>query len=193
MAVGRTRRGLGRLGAYERFEPTVRAIASRVFGVDASLLHANASIAHDVAVDVTTLTRLAIELERALDVRLPDAVIDRIDTYGDLVEAVVQAWLGRDAGPGPEPFMLRAMVVPRVGARRGIVARCMPSTRYALETIADDARRAGAAACLKITVPADASPAAVRWVERALAALLPPSAALRIGCDDGAGRGRAVA
>ncbi len=193
MPVGKTRRGLGRLGAYERFEPTVRAVASRVFRVDASLLHPNASIAHDLAIDVATLTRVAVELERALDVRLPDALVDRVDTYGDLVEAFVQAWLRRDLGPGPEPFMLRTLVVPRIGARRGIVARCMPSSPYALEILADDARRAGAAACLKVTVPADAPLSAVQGLERAFADVLPPSVGLRIECDDGDGRGRAVA
>ena len=69
----------------------------------------------------------------------------------------------RDAHPLPS--VVRTRVTAREGGRSGTLERVTWLTPYTAETIAQDARRAGAGARLEVTVPKETSAARLAAVE----------------------------
>jgi len=169
-ALQQDRMGQGPLGLRELLEPQLRRIVAERLGVSERWLRPGVSLGHDLAADVLDLTELVVEVECRFGVSVPEQVMDRIRTYGDLVAAVVGARLGA-AVPAVPPVFVRATVLPAHADCRGVVTRSAWLSPYTVETLVADARRAGPGTKLAITVPASAPLAAVERVERCFAHL----------------------
>ena len=71
----------------ESLEPQVRSLVSRQLGVGIELIVFDVSLRDDLAVDSLDLIELALALETAFAITMPDRLLDKVRTYGDLVEA----------------------------------------------------------------------------------------------------------
>jgi len=113
------------------------------------------SLGEDLAADSLDLVELALALEGEFGIAIPERILERVRSYGDLVQATV-AVVREVARRAATPVLLRARVVPRDGIR-GALERAGWLTPYTAETIAEDALRAGRGARLEVTVAADTS------------------------------------
>jgi len=110
---------------------------------------------------------------------VPDRVVERLRTYGDLVRAAVAAApergaaLARPAAPVP--------VCSRLVSSHGELRRAELLTPYVAETIAGNALHAGGGARLEITVAEDASDAELAHVGAEFAWLAERGLAVTIG------------
>jgi len=187
--TGRRRSGGGRrgpLGLREGYEPEIRRLTAMQLGIPAAWLRPGVSFSQDLGATVTDVAELAVGLERELGVYLPERALDGVRTYGDFVDAVIAAH-GDDAEP-PPAVLLRATLVPARRDRHGIVARVVQSSPYELETLVDDARRAGPGACLVLTMPVGTPVETLEDVERRLARLASREVAVRVCQDEPRGR-----
>jgi acyl carrier protein len=174
MGLGPARRRdpkrLGLLGLRELLEPALRRLTAVRLGVPADSLRPDVSFQHDLAVDALALARLVVEIERELGLVIPEHVLDRVRTFGDLVDAVVDRHLGREPAP-EDPVFVRATIESPRRPGRGVVEQSAWLTPYAAETIAAEARRHGSGTRLVLRVPAAAPLAVVERVERRFAPL----------------------
>jgi hypothetical protein len=113
----------------------------------------------DLAADSLDILEIALGAEEALGIVIPDAVLDRLRTYGDLVAVASGLIRRRDRGPADEqpPHVVARVWRPR--ETEGRIERDVWLTPYCAETIAEDALGAGPGARLELIVPADASDA----------------------------------
>lgn len=181
---------IGPLGLRELLEPELRALVADRLGVEREWLTPDASLAHDLAVDSARLAEVVVEVERRFGVIIDEPVMDRLQSYGDLVDAVIEARRDLPQPPGPAVFVRTAVRPRRDG--RAIVARSAWLSPYTVETIGADARRAGPGATLAITVSAGAPFATIAHVERAFAFLAHLGVAVEVKHEQ-IGRRRAVA
>jgi acyl carrier protein len=163
-------RRLGPLGLRELLEPKIRRVVAELARTPAEWLHADVSFAGDLAFDRADLTELVIAVERATGVSLTEAAIDRIGTYDDLVDAVVDARAGGRRPVLPSVF-LRATIVPGRRDRRGVVAHSGWLSPYVKDTIFAEAVRGGRGTRLDVTVPGSAPLATVERIEACFAPL----------------------
>ena len=146
-------------------EPRLRMLVAEALGVNPEQLTAEVSLTDDLAADSLDLLELALLVEAEFGVSLPRRRLERMRSYGDLIEAVAAALGGRRRPPlpRPKPAFVRTRVVP-AAASRGAFERAGELTPYAVENIAEDVVRAGRGARLEVTVPAstdDAGAAAI--------------------------------
>jgi acyl carrier protein len=168
----------GQLGLRELLEPELRALVAEQLGVPATWLRPEVSLEQDLAADSLDCTELIVAAEQRFHISIPEAVVDRLRTYGDLVDAVIEARLIRDGGLAPIVF-LRATIQPPAPSGRATVTRSAWLSPYAVETITADARRAGRGARLDVAVPASAPFAAVERVRECFE----PLASLGVAVD----------
>src|SRR5262249_29841160 len=118
----------------------LRELVAETLGIDVEELSPDVSLVDDLAADSLDFAELVIRVEAELGIRIPDAVVDRVRTYGDFVRAAASAPRTPTApAVEPKPVLLRARLV----SPHGEILRAEAFTPYAAETIADDARGAG--------------------------------------------------
>ena len=138
-------------------ELRVRRVVADTLGVGLEELEREVSLRDDLAADSLDLVELALALEAKFGITVPDRVLDLVRSYGDLVEATVDLIRGRRAAESrsaEQPARFMARVVPSEGRSGGILERGGWLTPYSVETIAEDALRAGRGARLEVTVAA---------------------------------------
>jgi acyl carrier protein len=157
-------------------EARVRRVVADTLGVGDHELTPEVSLADDLAADSLDLVEMAIELEGELGIMLPDRILDHVRTFGELVTATLS--LTRRTRDDEDRARRRPMLV-----RTGVVAprgkgtqprgpvRTEWLTPYDIETIAEDAKRAGRGARLDVVVPFEAGTSAEREVEERFARL----------------------
>ena len=152
----------------ERLEPRLRPIVADLLGVDSETLSPQVSLTDDLAADSLDLIEVALAIESHLGIEIPERAIEKIRTYGDLVQA---ALAHADAGEvkAPEettPVPLVASRVVRAGGDPALplVERAGKLTPYVVQNITDDALWAGRGASLEVTVQASANEACVALV-----------------------------
>jgi len=158
--------------AHPGIEPELRQLVAEVLGVDPAELAPEASLTDDLAADSLDLVELAVVLESTLDISLSARRMDEVRNYRDLVEVVVTSARGRRTRelvltPGLD---VRSRLVPP-GASQATLDRAEALTVYAIETIHDDALRAGPGTHLEVTLPLEAAAADVVGVRDRLARL----------------------
>ena len=132
------------MGAEHGFvEPRVRRLVAENLGVDVE----------ELSLDVL---EVGLTLEADLGLSIPERALSRVRTYGDLVETVLTLVRARRELPGGEPLLVAARVVP---TRGGVIERAGWLTPYVVQSIGEDARRAGQGARLELGVGAATSDA----------------------------------
>ena len=146
-------------------EARVRRVVADTLGVGDDELTPEVSLADDLAADSLDLVEMAIELEGELGIMLPDRILDGVRTFGELLGATLS--LTRRSRDDEDrarnrPMLVRAGVVTPDGktSQRSGPVRTEWLTPYDIETIAEDAMRAGRGARLDVVVPIEASAAA---------------------------------
>jgi acyl carrier protein len=69
-------------------EPEVRRVVAEVLGVTLTELAPAVSLVDDLAADSLDLVEIGLGLEATIGVSIPDPVLERIRTYGDLLAAL---------------------------------------------------------------------------------------------------------
>src|SRR5437773_3435350 len=82
-------------------EPRVRCLVADTLGVGIDELAPDVSLTDELAADSLDLAELAARLEAELGLVVPDRVVERLRTYGDLVRAAVAAAPERGAALAP--------------------------------------------------------------------------------------------
>lgn len=174
--IARLRRALEHLargGAEPRgaIEPGIRRVVAKSLGVGPDELTPEVSLTDELAADSLDLIELGIALEAEFGITLPEAVLDQVRTYRDLVgsvDALARERQERErAGDGIE--FVRVCVVPGPGRGDGELHRACWLTPYTAEIIAEDTLRGGDGARLEMSVPANLSDAALARVQEQLA------------------------
>ena len=130
----------------------LRHLVAETVGVSADELAAPVSLVDDLAVDSLDLLELAIEIEEALEVSLPDRMLMAVRTYGDLAALVVPR-VPCPATTAEEPVLVRARIT-RAGSPPGrTTVRVLALTPYAIEIITEDAQRTGRGTRLELSIP----------------------------------------
>jgi acyl carrier protein len=138
-------------------ELRVRRVVADALGVGLEELVREVSLRDDLAADSLDLVELVLALEAKFGITVPDRVLDLVRSYGDLVETTVDLIRARRAAEprsAEQPAHFVARVVPSEGRSGGILERGGWLTPYIVETIAEDALRAGRGARLEVTVAA---------------------------------------
>src|SRR5216117_3659969 len=113
-------------------EPSCRRLVADHLGVGVEQLVAGVSLRDDLAADSLDLVELAMALEAEFGIVVPEHILDRVRTYGDLVRARRAAEV-RAAKP---PLGTWARVVlPPAGEPGGNLERAGWLTPYTAETI----------------------------------------------------------
>ena len=152
----------------EFLEPRLRPIVADLLGVDAEALAPHVSLTDDLAADSLDLVEVALAIESHLGIEIPERTIEKIRTYGDLVQAAV-AQAERQDVRMPEETTPAPLVSSRVVRAGGdpalpLVERAGKLTPYVVQNITDDALWAGRGASLEVTVQATANEASVALV-----------------------------
>ena len=153
-----------RASAAELVEPHVRCLVADHLGVGPEDLAPEVSLSDDLAADSLDLVELALVLEGEFGITVPEAVLEEVRTYGELVGAVEVLVRRREADgahPNGDLTPVRVRVVPAPGRMTGDLERTDWLTPYTAETIAEDALRNGPGARLEVSVPPDLSDAAL--------------------------------
>lgn len=148
-------------------EPRVRRVAADHLGVDESDLRDELSLVDDLAADSLDLAELGLALEEELELAIPDPLLADVRTYGDLVQAILvvaQETLERTLDAGAAPAEIIARVVRPEAAPGAAIERAGALTPYLVQTLSEDAGRAGPGSRLEVTVlaPDDATLGRVR-------------------------------
>ena len=135
----------------------MRRVVADSLGVALEELVREVSLRDDLATDSLDLVELALALEAKFGISVPERIVDWVRSYKDLVETTVDLIRARRAAESrsaEQPARFVARVVPSEGRSGGILERGGWLTPYTVETIADDALRAGRGARLEVTVAA---------------------------------------
>ncbi|MCW5890746.1 MAG: acyl carrier protein [bacterium] len=126
----------------EQIAETIRRVLADELGVRPAALAPEVSLHDDLAADSLDLAGVGIALEAALGIDVPLALLDRVRTCGELVEALVTVAAGPTEVPESVSAPLARVTIstPHGG---GAITRTLRLTPYALETILADARRLG--------------------------------------------------
>lgn len=160
----------GSATVLEHIEPRIRGLTVAALGIDPEDLGPDVSLTDDLAADSLDLLELALVLEGEFQIVMPEAAIDEVRTYRDLVRVVgtsVAAAHERTRHVLETPPIVRTRVVSRVA--RGSTERATELTPYAAEEIAADALSAGPGAALDIVVRSANDEGAVAGVDRVFA------------------------
>jgi len=153
----------------DRFvEFQVRKAIAEHLGVDPEEIGPEVSLRDDLAADSLDLVEMLSALEDRLGVLVPDRVVERARTCGDLVDALV-GLLKRQSGEaeGGSEHALWAWAALRQGgaSKPGGVVCADRLTPYTSEVIAEAALHAGKDAELELTLPSDATDAEMAEAE----------------------------
>ena len=155
--------------ALPTIEARVLALIADLLGVDVDQLSREVSLVEDLAADSLDLAEIAVAIESALDVTLPQRFLARVRTCGELIDgAVALARTGRepDAKGAEDEVPVRARVTPAGVPTPWTVERVLLLTPYAVETLTADALGAGVGARLELTVGAEPSEETLARVRR---------------------------
>jgi len=157
-------------GGATAVEARVRRVVAETLGVGDDDLTQDVSLADDLAADSLDLVEMAIELEHELGIMLPDRVLGGVRTFGELLTTALSLTRRShedEVKARRRPMLVRTGVVPlrRKGAKRPGLVRTEWLTPYDMETIAEDARRAGRGARLDVVLPVEAGAAETVEVE----------------------------
>ena len=159
----------------EFVEPRVRRVVADRLGVSLDELASDVSLIDDLAADSLDLVELAVEIERQFGISLPEALIDEIRTYGDIVDVVLRLTRAQReeefrAATGSRPMHIHARVVPPPARPHdATLQRAGWLTPYTAQTIAEDAITAGPGTRLELTVPAKLSDLVVTRLQQQFA------------------------
>jgi acyl carrier protein len=172
---------------YELVEPRLRQLVADRLGVEAEELTQDTSLLDDLAADSLDLVDIAICLEGTLGVELPETALDRVRTYGELVDMTLgllraqrRVEVRRSGGP---PAMW-ARVTPPDGAVPYVLERAGWLTPYAVETLVEDAGRMGRGARLDLVVDAETTDAALIRIEEQFLRLVARGVSVVVRRDD---------
>jgi acyl carrier protein len=146
--------------ALPTIEARVFALVADLLGIDVDQLSREVSLVEDLAADSLDLAEIAVAIESALDVALPQRFLARVRTCGELVDgavALTRTGRGPHAKGAEDEVPVRARVMPPGVPTPWTVERVLLLTPYAVETLTADALAAGVGARLELTVRADAS------------------------------------
>jgi acyl carrier protein len=132
----------------------VRRIVTTQLGVGPEELTVDVSLTDDLAADSLDLVELGLALEDATGLQVPESVLERVRTYGDLVRSMER--LARDRLASEvrrHPAFVWARVVPARSRGSGELHRGDWLTPYSAETIVEDALRGGPGSYLEVRVP----------------------------------------
>jgi len=113
---GRVPAVLGRSGMELFVEPSVRALIADQLGVGVEELVPGVSLRDDLAADSLDLVELTMALEAEFGIVVPERVLDRVRTCGDLVQAtglLIRARRAAEARAAEPPLRMWARVAPR--------------------------------------------------------------------------------
>ncbi|MCW5891584.1 MAG: acyl carrier protein [bacterium] len=136
-------------------EPRVRRVAADHLGVEEADLRDELSLVDDLAADSLDLAELGLALEDELELAIPERVLAEVRTYGDLVEAILlvaQEALDRSLDSAAVPAEVVARVVRAEATPGTAIERAGSLTPYLVQTLSEDAGRAGPGSRLEITV-----------------------------------------
>jgi acyl carrier protein len=170
---------------YEFVEPHLRALVAEHLGLSLEALVCEVPL-RDEPADSLDLVELSLALETKFAIALPKGSLDRVRTYGDLVDAVGLLIRSRWEAVRPlaEPTArMWVRITPPVGGSGGTLERSGWLTPYHAETIAADALRAGDGATLEMAVAAS-SAAALARVQRRFAPLSARGVRVTVRRDD---------
>jgi len=142
---------------YEFVEPHVRRLVVDHLGVDVEELVPEVSLRDDLAADPLDLVELALALEGRFGIGVPEHILDQVRSYKDLVETTVGLIRSRRAAESrsaEQPARFVARIVPSEGRSGGILEHGGWLTPYTVQTIVEDALRAGGGARLEVSVAA---------------------------------------
>jgi acyl carrier protein len=148
---------LGRQDVNEFVEPHVRRLVAEHLGVGVEELGSDVSLRDDLAADSLDLVELAMALEAEFAIVVPESILDRVRTYGDLVHAtgvLIRTRCEAEARGAERPLRIWARITPPGGGSAGTLERTGWLSPYSAETVAEDALRAGRGARLEVTVAA---------------------------------------
>jgi acyl carrier protein len=160
----------GALPAGATIEVRVLGLVADLLGVDAAQLSREVSLVEDLAADSLDLAEIAVAIEAALGVSLPQRTLDGVRTCGELIDGAVACTCKRqrlDASGLPErEVSVHARLTPAGLPSRWTLERVLVLTPYAVETLTADALRAGVGARLELAVAAGASAETLARVRR---------------------------
>lgn len=170
----------------EQVERRLRALVAERLGVGEHELERHVSLRDDLAVDSLDLLEVAVAIEDAWDVTLPDRLLAQVRTYGELAAATVDlvGRRGRRAAREQRPveaLSVRARILPAAGSPRAALERTELLTPYMIEAIGEDTLRAGPGAQLQLTLPATCDDAALHKVRDRFAWLTARQIGVRVG------------
>ena len=150
-------------------EQAVWSLLARQLGVGSDELAPESSLADDLAVDSLELVEIALAVEEELGVTLPQHMLDDVRTCAELVDGILGLTAERRPRAPRRPPLVWSRVTPPNG--EGVCVRVDRLTPYAVETIADEAVRAGWGARLEVAVLSRTEPS-LAWIRRRFARLL---------------------
>lgn len=132
-------------------EPRVRHLVADILGIDTDELTPEVSLTDDLAADSLDVAELVVRLESDLGIVVPDRMVRALGTYGELVRTAVALTVA--AKPRDDrPIAVWSRLLSPLRAARGALIRAELLTPYAVETMVEDALRAGAGARLELRV-----------------------------------------
>ena len=142
-----------------RVEPHVRHLVAEHLGVSPDELVPAVSLREELAADSLDMLELVIALESLFDVAVPQPAIREMRSYVDVVDAVVSSLLdaGRTGLSTRRDLFVRSCVVSGRSGGSGEFVRVDEFAPYAIQTIEDDALRAGSGARLEVAVSSSTS------------------------------------
>ena len=148
-------------------ETRVCHLVAETLGVGVEELTPEVSMTDDLAADSLDLAELTSRLETELGIVMPDRMVRALGTYGELLRTTVSLAAGSDE----RPLAVWTRLLSPLRAARGALVRADLLTPYAVESIAEDALRAGPGARLEVTVAAGTSERAMTRVRTRFADL----------------------
>jgi|GEM_PF-4932737 len=147
----------------------VQAVVADRLGVEPSTLVPQVSLRDELAVDSLDLLDVMVALEDELGVVLPERMLDEIRTIADLVSATVAATRARRQAmrPARGGRLYARLVVPR-GQHLTVHERVEALTPYAIQTLVETTRAAGAGSRLEVMIDAATPPEVVEGLKAAL-------------------------
>src|SRR5262245_18871295 len=140
-------------------EPRVRHLVAEQLAVSPEELVASVSLPDDLAADSLDMLELVLALESAFGITVPQATIENVRSYGDVVDTVVASLLEarrEELGTRCDLQLRSCVIAGRRGGSGGTV-RVDGLTPYAIQTIEDAALHAGRGARLEVVVSANGS------------------------------------
>ncbi len=165
----------------DRVERQVRRVVARHLGVSPHALAPEVSLHDGLAGDRDAVHAIVLAVERRLGVRMDARVLDEVRSYGELVAATIEAIRVRRAQLRHESAAVPTGRVRIRGGQGLTVERAGELTPYMLESICDDARRAGPGTTLEVCVTDATSDDDIDRLRERLASLDRRGVAVRIG------------